>query len=475
MSQKMAKLGFSKTENEIRVDQLKLAGKFPSWLSGTLIRNGPGTFLVGDQRYRHWFDGLPMLHKFTFDNGQISYANKFLNTQSYASAMAEGQIVYSEFATDPQRSVWEKVKNVFSPMITDSAKVNVAKMGEKYMALAETPIQITFDPHTLESTGSFTYEDGLVGQMTTVHPHFDYANNLAYNLVTRFHARSHYQIFALKDGKHPKKIASVPVQKPAYMHSFGMSQNYFILTEFPLVVNSIDLLLWLKPYIENYRWEPRRGTRFTIINRHTGEIEGRYECEPFFAFHHINAFEQDDSIILDIAAYEDASIIQSYYLSAIEQASLKLPFGTIRRYRVPINGKQVKSETLSDVCVELPNFDAPRFNTSENYQYIYAVGLNPQDRYGFYNQIVKVDVIGKNNASWYEAGSFPGEAVFVGRPGRKQEDDGVVLSVVLNEKTGNSFLLVLDAQSFSEIARAEVPHPILIGYHGAYFENLLTK
>jgi carotenoid cleavage dioxygenase-like enzyme len=39
----------------------------------------------------------------------------------------------------------------------------------------------------------------------------------------------------------------------------------------------------------------------------------------------------------------------------------------------------------------------------------------------------------------------------------------------LGAAKGNSFLLILDARSFEEIARAEVPQPILHGYHGQYF------
>jgi beta,beta-carotene 9',10'-dioxygenase len=96
-----------------------------------------------------------------------------------------------------------------------------------------------------------------------------------------------------------------------------MSPNYIILSEFPLVVNSIDLLLWLKPYIENFRWEPQRGTPFTIVNRHTGKIAGRFECDPFFAFHHVNAFEREGELLVDLVAYDNADIIQSYYLNRL--------------------------------------------------------------------------------------------------------------------------------------------------------------
>jgi beta,beta-carotene 9',10'-dioxygenase len=96
-------IGFGKTEHEIAVESLPVRGKIPGWLSGTLIRNGPGTFMVGDQRYRHWFDGLAMLHKFSIVNGRVAYVNKFLNTQSYQAAKATETITYSEFATDPCR------------------------------------------------------------------------------------------------------------------------------------------------------------------------------------------------------------------------------------------------------------------------------------------------------------------------------------------------------------------------------------
>jgi beta,beta-carotene 9',10'-dioxygenase len=56
----------------------------------------------------------------------------------------------------------------------------------------------------------------------------------------------------------------------------------------------------------------------------------------------------------------------------------------------------------------------------------------------------------------------------VRRPGDEAEDGGVMLSVVLDAAAGRSFLLVLDARSFEELARAEAPHHIPFGFHGQY-------
>jgi carotenoid cleavage dioxygenase-like enzyme len=69
---------------------------------------------------------------------------------------------------------------------------------------------------------------------------------------------------------------------------------------------------------------------------------------------------------------------------------------------------------------------------------------------------------------WREWGVYPGEPVFVPRPGAKGEDDGVLLSVVLDGRHRRSGLLVLDARNMEEIARASVPHHIPFGFHGLY-------
>ncbi|MFB6375192.1 MAG: carotenoid oxygenase family protein, partial [Bradymonadaceae bacterium] len=69
------------------------------------------------------------------------------------------------------------------------------------------------------------------------------------------------------------------------------------------------------------------------------------------------------------------------------------------------------------------------------------------------------------------AGCYPGEPVFVPRAEAEAEDDGVLLSVVLDGEAGRSFLVVLDAATLEEVGRATVPHHIPLGFHGDYFST----
>ena len=69
----------------------------------------------------------------------------------------------------------------------------------------------------------------------------------------------------------------------------------------------------------------------------------------------------------------------------------------------------------------------------------------------------------------------PGEPIFLPDPQGKDEDDGVLLSVVLDGTKGKSYLLCLDAKSFEEVGRAEMESVVAFGFHGTHTSNLEQK
>ncbi|PSP63125.1 hypothetical protein BRC77_08065 [Halobacteriales archaeon QH_8_64_26] len=74
--------------------------------------------------------------------------------------------------------------------------------------------------------------------------------------------------------------------------------------------------------------------------------------------------------------------------------------------------------------------------------------------------------------TWSAEGTYPGEPVFVPTPNEQRaEDDGALLSVVLDASEERSFLLVLDAATMNERARAWCPHPIPFGFHGQFYAD----
>ena len=464
------RLGFTTQGRETAADALPVEGDIPSWLTGTLLRAGPARFEVGGQRYRHWFDGLAMLHRFGFGDGNVSYANRFLNTRAYRAAEETGRISYREFATDPCRTLFQRLVSVFSPRPTDNAAVNVVRLGEEYLALTDPAMPVAFEPETLRTlgvTGSASALRSVRGQLSTAHPHRDYERGELVTYVTQFGPRSRYRVYALAPGTGaPREIAALPVRNPSYMHSFALTERYVVLVEFPLVVSALRLAVSGRPFIENYRWEPERGTTFHVIDRRDGSLRARVAGPPFFAFHHVNAFENAGELVIDLCAYEDASLIEALYLDRLRAGEALSARPELRRYHVPLGGGDAIGERLVEQPMELPRIDY-RARNGRHYRYAYATGLS--DGAGFVDQLIKAEVESGAARIWREQGCYPGEPVFVPAPDRKREDDGVILSVVLDAPRERSFLLVLDGGTFEERARAQAPLLIPFGFHGSYF------
>ena len=453
-------LGTATPESELEIESLPVRGEIPSWLVGSLVRVTPASWDAGQ---RHWFDGLAMLHSFGVQDGEVSYANRWLRSRQYEAVERDGKLAYSEFASDPCRSIFKRVTTLFDPVaaLSDNGVVNVAKLGDQYLALTETPLPVAFDPDTLETLGVTDWADEIPGVLTTAHPHGDGGTLINYALHPG--ARPSYRIYTQQPGGQPRELARLRCGKPAYIHSFGLTERYVVFVEFSLVVNPLKLVAG-RTFAESLDWEPDRPSTFTLVDRATGKVVATHEGPPFFCFHHINAFEDGDDVVVDLCSYEDASIVESLYMDRMRARDRSFSPAVPRRFRLGPSG--LRDEVLAEVPFELPRIDYGRQNGRP---YRYAYGLSANAAGEFLNVALKLDVEERSFDTWQEDGCYPSEPVFVREPDAAGEDDGVALSVVLDTRAGNSFLLVLDAASWTEIGRAEVPQHVPLGFHGQFF------
>jgi carotenoid cleavage dioxygenase-like enzyme len=125
-----------------------------------------------------------------------------------------------------------------------------------------------------------------------------------------------------------------------------------------------------------------------------------------------------------------------------------------------------------NIRFELPTIN-PNYKTSRN-RYVYGTGIQSSTS-SYLDNILKVDVdAGQVLHVWNQKSMYPGEALFVPRPNSTQEDDGVLLSIVRDvsgETQNSSFLLILNAQTFEEVARVKAPYHIPAGIHGTYIDR----
>lgn len=460
--------GFRSLTDEVRLPRLEVDGELPRWLRGVLVRNGPALFEIGEQKLNHWFDGLAMLHGFAFGDGRVSYANRFLRSSAYDAWKREGKMKFSEFGTDPCRAIFSGVTSLPVLGQVPNANVSIERLGERFRALTEIPVPVRFDPRTVKTLGAVGAMP--TGRMGTAHPHVDATTGERFSYELELVPPSGLRVIAERvRGGGRRELAFIPQEKVGYLHSFGLTDRYVAVFTQPF---GFDLGKFLSPdrgpIVTNFGWDASQPSRVVLVDRARGGVAATVEVDPAFVFHNINAFDDARGrVVIDVCAHRDNAIVDALYLKNLKKAGARVPQAVARRLTIDPSTAKAETRDLAEGNFELPRIDYDRVNRRE-YRYAYGVGVKDPARSGFIDRISKLDVARERLTHWGERGAYPGEPVFARRPGGTREDDGVLLSVVLDAAARTSYLLVLDARDLSEIARARVPHHIPFGFHGLY-------
>ncbi|KAI0389489.1 carotenoid oxygenase [Xylariaceae sp. FL0594] len=297
---------------------------------------------------------------------------------------------------------------------------------------------------------------------------------------------------------------SMPDVKPAYIHSFCLTPSFvvfcvpsthlaFMGISVPWNGNIIDSI---EPFNES------KLCKWFVIDRHHGRgVIATAESPAGFFFHSVNAFEERDAetgditVFCDVIEYPSTDILRSFEMDALLLGNKGNYTDTYRKgeeyvrdcqsrfarhqFKVPganTGDKAVKvdSEKILEFKApyagELPTINAAY--STRKYRYFYSMAVRGYST--LQDAIVKTDLITRKTLMWHVEGHTPGEAIFVPRPRQAgdddedAEDDGVLLSVILDGFGRKSYLVCIDAKTMQELGRAECDWAVGHGFHGCH-------
>ena len=146
-----------------------MKGNLPSWLAGTLIRNGPSKFECGDTPFNHWFDGQALLHRLHIKDDHVTYSNKFVRSESYADCVKHGESNHVTFGTfippDPCQNIFSRFFSKFwkEEIGRDNTSINVFPIKGKTYATTESNVIFEIDPKTLDTLKKVDFVEEFPG------------------------------------------------------------------------------------------------------------------------------------------------------------------------------------------------------------------------------------------------------------------------------------------------------------------------
>ncbi|GAP83225.2 putative carotenoid cleavage dioxygenase 1 [Rosellinia necatrix] len=354
-----------------------------------------------------------------------------------------------------------------------------------YLATDASIIQ-QISPETLEPIGlarQHTIHPLLKGPLSSAHAQRDPETGDVFNFNLDMGRCATYRIFRVRAASGKADILAtivMPGLKPAYIHSFFLSHSFVILCipsshlgcmgiSVPWNGNVVDAI---EPF------DHSRKCKWFVVDRRGGRgVVATGESPAGFFFHTVNSFEERHEKTGEIDIYSDAieypttDIIRAFEMDVLLNTKVKeeqkirncLPRIVRHRLRIPLNktGKIARVECEKVFEIKAPHAgELPTINpdyATRKYRYVY--GLSSYGYSTLHDLIVKTDLSTRQTMTWRgPAGHTPGEAIFVPRPkqpgSENEEDDGVLLSVVLDGFDKTSYLVCLDAKNMKELGRA---------------------
>jgi all-trans-8'-apo-beta-carotenal 15,15'-oxygenase len=287
-------------EYAYQIDEIE--GKIPLALEGTLFRNGPGLLERNGQVYGHPFDGDGMICAISISQGKAHFANSYVKTPEFLAEQKAGKILYRGVFGTQKPGGW--LNNIFDLRLKNIANTNVIYHGGKLMALWEADRPYVLDPSTLDTIGMENFDGKLApGQAFTAHPKLDPQTGDLWAFGVEAGPKSTINIYRVDPAGTLHQPFSHRIPGFSFLHDFAITPNYCIFMQNPVKFDPLPMVLGFKTAAACIDLKPNTPSQLLLCDRQGKLIS--VETNPCFVFHHCNAFEQGDEIVLDSVCYDD--------------------------------------------------------------------------------------------------------------------------------------------------------------------------
>lgn len=450
---------------------MRVEGKLPRALDGTMYRNGPGLFAHGEHRYRHWFDGDGLVAAVRFADGRAEGASKLLETPGLLEERAKGRAVHAAYGTKaPGGFSLLRMLRFLRQGGKNPANTSVLAWRDRVFALCEAGVPNEIDPDTLASLGEVDL-GGAVTRAFSAHPHRIASNGTIYNVGAVFGRRNGLEVTVLRPDGTAGRLGLIPLAYPTMVHDFALTERHLVIFVAPLEIALFRVLFGRESFAEAHRWDEARGTEVIVVPLDAPDSVTRFSTGAFWAWHTANAFERGRELVVDLVRYADYPSTARWLAGVPEGRPGGDPDGRLHRLVIDPRRRTLRSERLRARTGEFPrvapSVDAASYRTA----YLLEHSTPAAARVGPPDTVVRVDVeTGESDEHCFGPAEWPSEAVFVPRPGRSGETDGWLVSLVYDAQKDQSAWVVLDAAHVNDgpIARVWLGHHVPLGFHGAW-------
>ncbi|UAJ10755.1 carotenoid oxygenase family protein [Glacieibacterium megasporae] len=454
-------------EEVTAVDLDVISGAIPTDIDGIYLRNTENQLHQPLGRY-HPFDGDGMIHAIDFSNGSATYRNRWVRTRCFAAEQDAGGSLWGGLmdgtgvSLRPGFGAHGRLKDSSSTDIIVHAGKAIStfyQCGEGYV----------LDPETLDQSGLAPWVplDGI-----SAHPKVD--DRTGELMFFNYSKHAPYMHYGVVDAQGQlTTYQPVPLPGPRLPHDMIFSEHWSILNDLPVFWDA-ELL---KRDVHAVRFHRDIPARFALVPRHGGEVRW-FEAAPTYVLHFLNAYEEGDDVIVDGYFQENPTPGPvanddgyGHLMAHVDEHSFK---PTLHRWRFNLADGSTREERLDERLLEFGTIN--QAYAGHKYRYAYSTTTKPG--WFLFNGFVKHDMLtGESTVLQLDEGRYASEAPFAPRVGAIDEDDGYLVSFIIDENRGTSECILIDCKDFAAgpVCRIALPHKISSGTHAHWADRRVLR
>lgn len=454
---------------EVTVENLPvIEGAVPADIDGIYFRNTENPVHQALGRY-HPFDGDGMIHQVSFQAGRAAYRNRFIRTRGFEAEQEAGHSLWGGLMDGPNIGGGISTRPGFGAhgRLKDASSTDVIVHGNQALTtFYQCGEAYALNAATLEPEGIAPWVplDGI-----SAHPKVDLeTGELLFFNYSKHAPYMHYGVVNAA-GKLVHHVP-IPLPGPRLPHDMAITKNWSILNDFPLFWDE-ELL---KRDIHVVRQHPL-PSRFALIPRYGTPDQIRwFEAAPTYVLHFLNAWEEGDEVIMDgyfqhnpMPAPLDNADGYGHLMAYVDEHSFQ---PKLHRWRFNLKTGETHEQTLDDRILEFGTYNQRM--SGKPYRYAYSTTTKPG--WFLFTGFVKHDLhTGESWSLQLPEGTYASESPFCPRTNATSEDDGYLVSFLINETAGTSECILVDAKNIEAgpVVRLALPHKISSGTHAHFVER----
>ena len=220
---------------------MRVDGRIPAGLEGTLVRTGPGLYERFGGRVAHSFEADGALSGVRIAGGRAEGAIRLCQSEGMRAEERAGRPLFG-----PRAHPVRRVVNALTRRAKNTGNTALLAWQDRLFALVESNRPLEISPRDLSTIGETDLDD-VITSAFSAHPHRVVPRRATYNFGLAYGRSTSLVLYELPDEGKARRLFTLPLRTAVMLHDFAVGPRYAVFFVSPVEIDIPRAIIGARP------------------------------------------------------------------------------------------------------------------------------------------------------------------------------------------------------------------------------------